>query len=311
MKNIIRDRNKTDKVLKRAFCILLVFFVLLCTACGSGNQKTEIQESTDEALLEAVEAQANKSGSMWELMCRMFPSYIIHKDLKGNFTHTKVNTELALNTYDWSSLAGTYKGMDVSYYQGDINWSKVAQSGITYAIIRVGYRGYSEGKMVTDNNFEANIKGALENDIPVGVYLVTKALTEEEAVEEAEFLINHIKVYNVTWPVVIDIEPTANIQDRTAELTADVRTRNVLAFCNRIKEEGYTPMIYGGVGTFMNYLEFDKLEGIDKWFAQYFNQPYLRYEFGIWQASSTGSVSGIKGDVDINYSIKDYGKADK
>jgi GH25 family lysozyme M1 (1,4-beta-N-acetylmuramidase) len=279
-------------------------------ACTKQAEKP-LEAQPDVIEIENVEREADKSASMWELVCRLFPDNVIFKDAAGNFTYKPVNKNLALDSYDWSSLSGTLKGIDVSYYQGDIDWAAVKNDGIKYAFIRLGYRGYTEGGLKMDVNFEKNVKGALENDIPVGVYFVTKALTEAEGVEEARYVIDNIKLYNISWPVVIDIEPTANESDRTSFLTPEQRTTSVLAFCDEVGRAGYTPMIYGGVGTYMSYLEFERLEGIEKWFAQYFNQPYLRYEFGIWQATSSGKVSGIKGDVDIDYSIKDYGAGDK
>lgn len=297
----------TKILLKKISAIGLVLAMLLSTAaCAAKAPEVSTEPENPNAAIEAVEKEANKAGSMWELICRLFPDYVIFKDQLGNFTYEKVNKDLKLNEYDWSSLAGTLKGIDVSYYQGTIDWAKVKESGIDYAFIRVGYRGYTEGKLVEDKKYVDNFTGALQNDIAVGAYFVTKALTEEEGIEEAQYLIEKIKPYNITWPVVIDIEPTSNSSDRTSTLTAEQRTKNVLAFANTLKEAGYTPMIYGGVGTFMKYLEFEKLEGVEKWFAQYFNQPWLRYEFGIWQATDSGKIDGIKGNVDIDYSIVDY-----
>lgn len=291
---------------KGIIALLLVLAMLFAfTSCGK-KESGDDDCWTLEDQLGYLEDEADKAGSMWELICRLFPDYVIFKDDKGRFTYQKVDENLALNEYDWSSLAGTYKGIDVSHYQGKIDWAKVAGQGIEYAFIRVGYRGYSEGKLVTDKYYKDNIEGAIKNDIGVGAYFVTKAITESEAIEEADYLIDCIKPYNITWPVVIDIEPNTNPSDRTSTLMPDSRTTFVLAFCNRIKEAGYTPMIYGGVGTYMKYLEFERLEGIDKWFAQYFNQPWLRYEFGIWQATDSGTVDGIKGNVDIDFSIKNY-----
>lgn len=297
--------KKTDSKLLIA-AVLLAVAILAFAILKSGDKEEE--PAPEPALrIEDVEGIADDSGSMWELMCRLFPDYVIYKDSKGHFTYSPINKELAQNTYDWSSLAGTIRGIDVSYYQGKISWDKLKTANVNYAIIRVGYRGYTQGTFAEDKMFETNIVGALQNDIPVGVYMVTKALNKEEGAEEADFILEKIKPYNITWPVVIDIEPTSNANDRTANLTASERTDAVLAFCDRIREAGYTPMIYGSVGTFMNYLEFERLEGIEKWFAQYFNAPFLRYEFGIWQASDQGKLPGINGNVDINYSIKDYG----
>lgn len=288
--------------IKNLISILLVLCMMLSfVSCGKEKEVA----LTEEQELEALEKEANKAGSMWELLCRLFPGYVIYKNLTG-FTYQKVNKDLALDTYDWSSLAGTYKGIDVSTYQGKIDWDKVAGSGVEYAFVRVGYRGYTEGVLKEDKRYKENLEGAIKNDISVGAYFVTKALTEEEAIEEANYFISLIKPYKITYPLVIDIEPTTDIDDRTGSLSAEQRTKNVIAFCDTVKAAGYTPMIYGGVGTFMYYLDFEELEGIDKWFAQYFNQPWLRYEFKIWQATDSGTVDGIKGNVDINYSIVDY-----
>jgi len=296
--------------MKRFISIVLVLVICLGAFACTKKQEVLTEEEQELSKLEGIEEVANKSGSMWELICRLFPGYIIFKDILGNFTYEKIDTNLKLNTFDWSNLGNAIKGIDVSRYQGKIDWEKVKLDNIKYAFIRAGYRGYEEGVLQQDSTFETNMTGALKNDIAVGVYFVTKALTEEEAIEEAYYLIEMIKPYNVTWPVVIDIEPTSNSEDRTSVLDAAQRTTNVLAFCNAVKEAGYTPMIYAGVGTFMKYLEFERLEDVEKWFAQYFREPFLRYEHGIWQATDQGSVNGIKGNVDIDYAVKDYGRKD-
>lgn len=312
----MKKEQKKRNILIVLWALLVVFTIIFAIYVSAHPELKPHRAGTDDVIeeeesisikLSEIQNDADKSSSMWELMCRMLSDHVVYKDEKGNFTSSKINHELALNTYDWSSLAGTRKGIDVSYYQGDIDWAKVKQSGIEYAIIRLGYRGYLNGNFAEDKKFEKNITGALSNDVPVGVYFVTKAITTDEGVEEAEYILDKIKPYNVSWPVVIDIEPTSNLRDRTAELTAAQRTDIVLAFCETIRNAGYTPMIYGGVGTFMNYLEFERLEGIEKWFAQYFNQPYLQYEFGIWQATDKGEVDGVWVSVDIDYSLKDYG----
>lgn len=199
------------------------------------------------------------------------------------------------------------KGIDVSKYQSDINWKKVAGDGVEYAFIRLGIRGSTEGKLVLDDKYEDNIEGALENDIDVGVYFFTQALTKEEAVEEAEFVLEHIKDYDVNYPIVLDVEEITTKNARTQEMTKQEWTDVCIAFCERIKQAGYTPMIYGNLKTFMLMLDMEQLEEYEKWFAYYNTPLYFPYEFSVWQYTSTGSVSGIKGDVDLNVSMKDWG----
>ncbi len=199
------------------------------------------------------------------------------------------------------------KGIDVSKYQGDIDWKKVAGDGVEYAFIRLGIRGSSEGKLVLDSTYEANIKGALKNDIDVGVYFFTQAVTKEEAVEEAEYVIEHLKGYDVSYPVVLDVEEVETGNPRTEGMTQQDWTDVCIAFCDRIRDAGYTPMIYGNLKTFLLMLDLEQLEEYEKWFAFYQTPLYFPYEFSIWQYSSTGSVDGIKGDVDMNVSMREWG----
>lgn len=196
------------------------------------------------------------------------------------------------------------KGIDVSKFQGNINWSGVKADGVEYAFIRMGYRGYgSAGKLVTDENFEKNIKGATENGIQVGVYFFSQAVNEEEAIEEANYVLEAIKDYDVTYPVVIDIEEVTDKDARTADMTKEQWTKNCIAFCETVKAAGYEPMIYGNLKTFFIMLDMEQLTMYDKWFAQYDTSVYFPYEFKIWQYSESGTVNGISTDVDLNVSF--------
>ncbi len=199
------------------------------------------------------------------------------------------------------------KGIDVSKYQTTINWKKVAGDGVEYAFIRLGIRGSSEGKLVLDDTYIDNVEGALENKINVGVYFFTQALNKEEAVEEAEFVLDNMKDYDITYPVVLDVEEITTKNPRTKDMTKQDWTDVCIAFCDTIKEAGYTPMIYGNLKTFMLMVDLEQLEDYEKWFAYYNTPLYFPYDFSVWQYTSTGSVNGIKGDVDINISMKDWG----
>ena len=134
--------------------------------------------------------------------------------------------------YD-SNRIETYVGVDVSSHQYDIDWSRVKAAGMEFAIIRVGYRGYETGKVCLDDYFEKNIKGALENGLKVGVYFFSQAITPEEAIEEAEFVLNHIQGYEVTFPVVFDWEPFSYSTARTNGLDKETLTSCAVAFLER------------------------------------------------------------------------------
>ncbi len=199
----------------------------------------------------------------------------------------------------------SHKGIDVSKYQDSINWKKVADDEVEYAFIRLGIRGYTEGEILVDDTFQENIEGALDNDIDVGVYFFTQATSEAEAEEEAAFVIDSIERYDVTYPVVLDIEAVTNTNARASDLTKEERTKYCITFCEKIKEAGYTPMIYGNLKTFMLMLDLEQLEEYDKWLAYYDEEMYFPYAFKIWQYTNRGNVSGIAGDVDLNISFED------
>ncbi|MDE6184443.1 MAG: glycoside hydrolase family 25 protein, partial [Lachnospiraceae bacterium] len=228
-----------------------------------------------------------------------------HEYVYDNFV-TQDNKEIVyLNGAD--TVLST-KGIDVSKHQGEIDWEKVSEDGVTYAFIRAGFRGNSEGKLVEDEYFADNMEGASRNDIHTGVYFYTQAITPEEAKEEAEFVLDLIEPYDVTYPIVLDLEETGSDSARTAEMTKEEYTETAIAFCETIKEAGYTPMIYGNLKTFMIMLDMEQIEEYDKWFAYYDSTVYFPYDFAIWQYSSKGRVAGIKGDVDLNVGMKDYAK---
>lgn len=216
-----------------------------------------------------------------------------------------LNEDSILEYFENGEVASK-KGIDVSKYQSSINWKKVAGDGVEYAFIRLGIRGSSEGKLVLDETYQDNIEGATKNKIDVGVYFFTQALNKEEAVEEAEFVLKNIADYDVNYPIVLDVEEITTKNPRTKNMTMQDWTDVCIAFCDRIKEAGYTPMIYGNLKTFMLMVDLEQLEAYEKWFAYYRTPLYFPYEFSVWQYTSTGRVNGIKGDVDMNISMKDW-----
>lgn len=222
-----------------------------------------------------------------------------------NFTYPVKNEESG----EWEGEAsykkedGTYarRGIDVSTFQGEIDWEKVKNDGIEYAIIRLGFRGYESGKIVLDSRYEENIEGCLAAGLDTGVYFFTEALTQEEAIEEADFVIENLRGYKINMPVVLDVEESAAPdKTRTKDLTAEQRTENVIAFCNRIMDAGYEVMIYGNLKSFMLMMDIESLEGYDKWFAYYRYPFHFPYKVKMWQYTSWEKVDGIKGGTDVN-----------
>ena len=225
-----------------------------------------------------------------------------HSLLEENFQ----KTEEGLMQYVENGAVTSHKGIDVSKYQGTIDWSAVKEEGIEYAFIRLGLRGYESAKIVLDEYYEANMKGANSAGVAAGVYFFTQAVTVEEAKEEADFVIEHLAGYDVSCPVVFDVERISGGKGRADQLTKEERTDITIAFCEAVKAAGYTPMIYGNVVCFTRLLDMTKLNDYEKWYAFYDDYMYMPYNVSCWQYTEKGLVDGIPGNVDLNISFKTW-----
>lgn len=204
-----------------------------------------------------------------------------------------------------TDIPGTL-GVDVSKFNGDIDWKKVAAAGVKYTYIRVGARGSSVGKINLDEKFEDNIKKASDNGISVGVYFYSQAVNIEEVKEEAQFVLDTIEPYDISYPVVFDLEKSDSENARTLGVSKEDFTKMTITFCDMIDEAGYTPMIYGNIKTFTLMLNPEAVTDYDKWIAYYDLPQYFPYEFSTWQYTSVGKIDGIDGNVDLNISVKAY-----
>ena len=172
-------------------------------------------------------------------------------------------------------------------------------------MIRFVYRAYGSGLLVEDTSFNTYTTNAIKNNIDVGVYFYSQALNKEEAIEEANYVLTLVKPYNITYPIAIDVEAIENDSFRQENLSASELTDVIIAFCDTIKAAGYTPLIYSNLLYFMDNVELERLEGYDKWFAGYQTaSPYYPYKYAMWQYTSTGSINGVSGNIDINIAMK-------
>ena len=190
-------------------------------------------------------------------------------------------------------------GIDVSKWNEEIDWEKVKDAGIEYAIIRCGYRGASSGALVIDPNFTENIEGAIAADIPVGVYFFTQAVTESEAVEEASMVIHLIEEYDVDYPVFLDSE-SAGGKGRADDLSVEQRTTVHNAFLQTIAAAGYETGVYGSRNWLEKQLDMERLSDYNTWLAEYTEAPGYPEYYHIWQYTSKGTVPGISTRVDLN-----------
>lgn len=300
---------------------------ILETPMDEEEAVAEIEKITasgsDDERVKKVKTLAERGSSALEMLKVLFPQQIVIAD-EGAFHFYDINRNLKKNTYDLDCFSVTdenrmiytkddeetgYCGIDVSEHNGEIDWQEVAADGIDFVYIRAGYRGYGSGKMVEDKYFVQNIEGAKAAGLSVGVYYFTQAINENEAIEEADFILGKIEEYGVDIPVAIDVEkiddPEAEV--RTAAISKDEYTRNVRAFCKRIESKGYGSIIYGNAKTFTMLLNMSELEDKEKWFADYIGPndyvPYFPYEFRIWQYDCNGSCAGVEGSVDMDLAL--------
>ena len=197
-----------------------------------------------------------------------------------------------------------HMGIDVSKWNGNIDWNAVKNSGVSYVIIRCGYRGSTTGALIEDPKFRSNIQGAQKAGLKVGVYFFTQAVNEVEAVEEASMVISLVKGYNISYPVFLDVEASNGRGDR---IDAATRTAVCRAFCQTIQNSGYKAGIYANKTWLNSYLDAPGLSSYKIWLAQYAASPsYTRTRYDMWQYSSKGSVAGISGNVDMNISYLGY-----
>ena len=220
-------------------------------------------------------------------------------------THQPVTGQQVIqgNVYSFGAdgvLNRTARGVDVSKFQVTIDWNAVKADGIDFAIIRCGYRGYGIGKLVEDSTFRQNIQGATAAGLKVGVYFYSQAINEEEAVEEASMVLSLVGGYSLPMGVYYDTEQVGTDVGRADGISAAQRTACAVAFCETIRNAGYTAGVYSYASWFYNALNFANISKYRIWIAQYRDTLSFSYRYNIWQYTSKGSVKGISKPVDMN-----------
>lgn len=237
----------------------------------------------------------------------------LEQDEVFDFSTPRNNHYLAVFHSDWplydadKEIKGQRLGIDVSTYQGNIDFNKVKEAGYEFVIVRIGFRGYgSEGKMKADDKAIANIKNAQAAGLDVGVYFFSQAVSEEEAVEEAEFCFDILAEAGITegsqldMPVVFDPESILHDDSRTDNVSGEQFTKNCIAFCNEVEGRGFDSMIYANTTWEAYMLDLGQLKDYPIWYADYANEAQSPYDYSMWQYSEKGEVPGIAGPVDLN-----------
>lgn len=196
-------------------------------------------------------------------------------------------------------------GIDVSEFQGVIDWDRVRADGVTFVYVRAGYRGYGNGKLKEDGMVRQNVTGARAVGLDVGVYFYSQAVSEAEGTEEAEFVLRTIEGLDVTLPIAIDLEELHEEEARTKNLSWDQRTLIAAAFSERILREGLTPMVYANRTAHETQLDPSYFPKAKIWYAYYSYPLKKRVSFDIWQYDQHGHVDGIEPEVDLDLMVTD------
>ena len=285
---------------KKKIVVIIVITILVVTVLECAKRKTNNLIKNDNIISSSLNNEKHE---------------ITIYDIEDGFINVSYNEKAERNEYNFDKYLNNtnnyysyedekYKsklGVDVSLYQGDIEWQKVKNAGIEFAILRLGFRGYGQdGKIVLDSKFEENYNNAINEGIEVGVYFFSQATNVEEAKEEAEFVLKNIKEKEIKYPVIFDLEKIKYDVARTDNLSIEEATDITLEFCKKIKEDGYEPCIYGNAKAFATKLKLEEFNGYKKWYADYQEIPIYPYEFNIWQYTESGKIDGIEGNVDLN-----------
>ncbi len=233
-----------------------------------------------------------------------------------------ISPYLTKNTYDFSGLSTSsyikkytengkkisYLGLDVSKRTTAVSFDSVKAAGVDYVMIRVGARGYATGQLSLDDNFTEMIEGAIDAGLDIGVYFYSQAISDEEATEELNFVLENIEPYReyITYPVAFDMEAVANTASRIDSLTKTERTSIAETFLEGVTDAGYIPMLCGNKEWLIKNVDLSSLQKYDVWLFQEQDEPDYPYQFVMWRYTTTGILGGVTGDADLSLCFVSY-----
>ena len=272
-------------------CSLLIIFTI--SSCDNSQNDVLDQTTTTERKMTLVDgANGTVYAPVYDDVAEN-PYKAENFTLDGNF--------LKYEDDSYTSLCG----IDISQFQGDIDFTAVKNCGVDFVIMRVGYRGWgTAGTIKTDDNFHINFENAKNAGLLVGVYFYSQAVTTEEAIYEAEYVLNELSGLTLDLPVFFDWENSGNEGARTEGVAADTINDCAYAFCKHISENGRTAGVYFYQDLAYNTYDISLLDSFVIWHSEPGDYPKLCYAIDMWQYSYEGKVDGIDGNVDLNLMFK-------
>ncbi len=290
---------------KKAICtVCAAAFISLALLCGCGDEV----ESTSSVVSTSAESESDaepvvttgtkiyvNDSSLGEIWLTELEGVEVNTLLDNGFT-----ADSTFKYYSEDGKPASLEGVDVSEFNGDIDWEKVAAAGVDFAMIRIGGRNYGDGVLYSDTKAMENIAAAQDAGLSVGVYFFSQAISDAEAMEEANYVIELLGGTKLDFPVAFDWEIVKDDDARTDDVSSDQATSNARVFCDTVSAAGYTPMIYSPSSELYFKYDLQQLSDIDIWYCEYADVPSFYYQFSMWQYSCTAEVDGIDGTADLN-----------
>ncbi len=285
-------------------CVLVVVF----TSINSNDEKntnttdTEFVEQKTEYIKKGEKITINDP-AMGAIEIEAVEGFAKNTYDNDNF----VIDENGMMTYYIDNEVASCMGVDLSEFQGEVDFEKLKEQGFTFVILRIGGRYYSqEGGMYVDTNLHNYYKGAIDAGLKVGGYFFSQATNEEEGVEEAQYAIDQIRGMKFDYPIAFDWETIEGDSARTDDVSGENLTNAAIAFCDAVEENGFKSIIYSNTNLMYYKYDLERLKDYEFWVADYENHPSMYYNFTMWQYNVEGQVDGIDGPVDMNICMKNY-----
>lgn len=289
--------------------IIIVASVAVLIITSISNRKNDFPDK--ETIFVEQETQVIKKGEKITINDPLLGT--IEIDAVEGFPKNTYNNdsfvidENGMMTYFLEDEVASCMGVDLSEYQGSIDFDAVKSQGFEYVILRIGGRYYGEeGKMYTDSKFFDYYKAATKAGLKVGAYFFSQAKNAEEGAQEANYVLSTLGNINLDYPIAFDWEHIEGDNARTDSVSGEELTNAALAFCNTINDAGYNSIIYSNTHLMYYMYDLEQLKEVDFWIADYEDHPSMYYNFTMWQYSIEGKVAGIDGNVDMNICMKNY-----
>ncbi len=227
---------------------------------------------------------------------------------KNTFDFTKMEDKAGLKQYMENGRKISYVGVDISKHTGKVYFPSLKAAGVDYVMIRLGSRGYTTGQITLDENFKENIEGAIEAQLDVGIYFYSQAVSQDEAVQEANFVVQNLEPYraHVKYPIAFNMGFVSNDKSRIEGLSREDKTTVTISFLDAVRASGYVPMIYGDKEWLLKEVDLTKLQDYDVWLSQEEEIPDYPYRYAMWQYNTDGVLNGIDGGADLNICFVSY-----